>query len=1136
MAKLVRFRGAGVWAFVLLLCASAAGSVEKSPAAKPPQPADAKAGDESKPSGPYDALAYRFIGPPGNRVSAVVGVPGDPNTYYAGAASGGVWKSTDAGIHWKPMFDEQPAQSIGAIGIAPSDPNVVWVGTGEPFIRSDVSLGNGVYKSTDAGKTWTHMGLERTGRIARVIIDPRNPEVVFVAALGTCYGPQPDRGVFRSTDGGKTWQKVLFVDENTGASDLSMDATNPRVLFAGMWPIDIKTWGRKSGGPGGGVYVSRDGGTNWKKIEGHGLPQPPIGKVAVAVAPSNPQRVYALIETGQRGSLWRSDDGGEKWKRVNASRLLNERPHYYTRMLVMPDNPNEVYFPSNGMGATYDGGETSEPIRWGGDNHDMWADPEDPARMMIGNDGGVQISTTRGRQWSFVRLPIGQIYHVATDNRIPYLVYGQMQDDGAMRGPSNTRNGKTIHPALWTSTAGCETGWNIPDPVDPDVVWGGCYAGVVERFDAKTGMSRTVSVWPERTMGAPASDIKLRMNWTFPIAISPHDHNRVYVGSQYVHATSDGGQTWEAISPDLTLNDQSMMKDSGGLTIDNLSVEYAGVVFSIAESPLEKGLIWAGTNDGLVQVTRNGGKDWSNVTPHIPGLPPKGTVDSVEPSRFEAGTCYVAVDLHQVDNRDPFLYKTSDYGKTWRSIAGNIPKSPLSYAHVVRENPHRKGMLFAGTENALYVSFDDGGRWEALQSKLPHAPVYWLTVQEQFHDLVVGTYGRGFYILDDLTPFEQLTDAARGAPAHLFTPRPAYRFRSVSGPGLAPMGAAKGKNPPYGASINYWLKEKAPAPGEEEEAERERNVSDAEATGARKPERRRTVEITIWDTAGKRIRRIEGTNKRGVNRVTWDLRLEPTEPVRLRATPEGNPRVAEEKRFRGKMHRPVLYYGIDELRQGPLAAPGTYTVKLAVNGVEVGTQPLVVQKDPNSAGTESDVADATKLTHALYGDINAAARMLNQLEWSRRQLEDFRRMLSAAKEDPAASAAADELERKLRGVEDLLLQHTITEEDVKSFRGALGLYLKLLWLQAECDSGAADVSGSADLAPTRAEQQVYEALSGQLSEARRKFEQLYAQDVAAFNEAMRAKGYVQIMTVQEPEEPRREEAKEEEDEDDDWAG
>ena len=528
----------------LLLPAAAAGAAEA-----PTRPPD-----------PYAALEYRFVGPPGNRVSAVVGVPGDPNTYYAGAASGGVWKSTDGGTHWKPIFDDQPAQSIGAIAIAPSDPNVVWVGTGESFIRSNVSLGNGVYRSTDAGQTWTHVGLEKTGRISRVVVDPRDPDVAFVAALGTCYGPQQERGVFRTRDGGRTWQRVLFVDEMTGASDLSMDATNPRNLFAGMWPIEIKTWGRTSGGPGGGVYVSRDGGSSWKRIEGHGLPAPPIGKVAVAVAPSDPRRVYALIETGQRGSLWRSDDGGEKWKRVNASRLLNERPHYYTRMLVMPDDAGEVYFPSNGMGATWDGGETAEPIRWGGDNHDMWADPRDPRRMMIGNDGGVQISTTRGRQWSFVRLPIGQMYHVATDDRVPYMVYGQMQDDGSMRGPSNSRSGRRIHPALWTTTAGCETGWNVPDPVDPDVVWGGCYAGVVERFDARTGLARSVSVWPERTMGAPAGEVKLRMNWTFPIALSPHDHQTAYVGSQYVHATSDGGQTWRTISPDLTLNDRSTMR------------------------------------------------------------------------------------------------------------------------------------------------------------------------------------------------------------------------------------------------------------------------------------------------------------------------------------------------------------------------------------------------------------------------------------------------------------------------------------------------------------------------------------------------------------------------------------------------
>ncbi len=1059
---------------------------------------------------PYAELKYRFIGPPGNRVSAVVGVPGDANTYYAGAASGGVWKSVDGGSHWKAIFDDQPAQSIGSIAIAASDPNVVWVGTGEPFIRSNVSLGNGIYKSTDAGKTWTHMGLEKTGRIARVLIDPRNPDVVFAAAIGTGYGPQPERGVFRTSDGGKTWERVLFIDPDTGVSDLAMDPSNPRILIAGAWPIEIRTWGRKSGGANGGLFLSSDGGTTWKRLKGHGLPEPPLGKIAVAIAASNPQRFYALIETGDRGSLWRSDDGGEKWKLVNHSRLLNERPHYYTRMLVMPDNANEVYFPSNGMGATFDGGETSEELSWGGDNHDMWADPQDPRRMMIGNDIGVMISTTRGRQWTTTRLPIGQIYHVTTDNRIPYSVYGQMQDDGSMRGPSNSPGSSGILPAQWTSTAGCETGWATPDPVDPNIVWGGCYAGVVERFDARTGMSRSVSPWPERTMGANAGQIKLRMNWTFPIAISPHDHDTVYVGSQFVHKTTDGGQTWTAISPDLTLNDKSMMGDSGGLTVDNLSVEYAGVVYSIAESPREKGVIWVGTNDGLVQVTRDGGAHWDNVTRNIPGLPPRGTVTAVDPSPFDGAACYVSVDLHQVDNRDPFLYKTADYGKTWKAIASNIPKSPLSYAHVVREDPFRKGLLYAGTENALYVSFDDGGHWEPLQSKLPHAPVYWLTVQPHFRDLVVGTYGRGFYILDDVTPLEQITDAVRGSSAYFFEPRPAYRFRSVSRPALAPVGTSRGQNPPYGALLNYWLKEPAPEPASEKDSKDDQP-------------KKSPIEITVSDAAGEVIRTLHGSNKPGLNRAVWDLRYEPIVAVRLRTTPPGNPHLLEEKRFRGKDRRGVFYYGIKELKNGPLVAPGTYTVRLSVAGKEIGTRQVVVRKDPNSAGTDADVEAATKLSVAIWRDTSAAAGMINQLEWSRKQLEEFQKMLAAAKAGPADLEPAEALGKSLRAVEDRLLQPTLAEADQKSFRGPLELYLKLLWLQAEVGPGAADVSGNADFPPTQAEREVYALLSGQLADTRKAFDELYGKTVPAFNDAMAAKGYVRIMTVNEPEEPGEEE-------------
>ena len=1132
----------------LFALAAAAGAAER----KPSKPAPGRAaGAEAEKLDPFAELQYRFIGPPGNRVASVVGVPGDPNVAYAGASSGGVWKTTDGGVHWRPLFDGQRAQSIGAIAIAPSDPNVVWVGTGETFIRSNVSLGDGVYRSTDAGKTWAHLGLERTGRIGRIAVDPRDPDVALVAAVGTGYGPQQERGVYRTRDGGKSWERVLFVDENTGISDLAMDPNNPRILFAGAWQIDIKTWGRKSGGAGSGIFVSRDGGSTWKRITGHGLPNPPLGKIAVSIAPSDSQRVYALIETGARGSLWRSDDGGENWKLVNHSRLLNERPHYYTRMLVMPDNANEVYFPSNMMGVTYDGGETSDQIRWGGDNHDMWADPKMPSRIMIGNDLGVMITTTRGKQWSAVRLPVGQMYHVATDNRIPYRVYGQMQDDGSMRGPSQVPGAFGIHPGLWTTTAGCETGWTTPDPVDPDIVWGGCYAGVLERFDAKTGMARTVSIWPERTMGANAGQVKLRMNWTFPIAISPHDHNTVYAGSQYVHATSDGGQTWRTISPDLTTNDPTMMGDSGGLTVDNLSVEYAGVVFSIAESPLEKGVIWAGTNDGVVQVTRDGGAHWTNVTPGAAGLPGKGTVDSVEPSRFDAATCYVSLDLHQVDNRDPWIFKTTDYGRTWKAIASDIPKSPLSYVHVVREDPFRRGMLYAGTENALYVSFDDGGHWHPLQGKLPHAPVYWLTVQEHFHDLVVGTYGRGFWILDDVTALEQLTDAVRAEDVHLFEPRAAYRFRAVSSPALAPAGTSRGQNPPYGASIQYWLRRAAPGaekagarpPGQSAQpGARLEGVTEAEAPPTEKPDaeeplpgepkKKPPIEITIFDAAGQRVRGIFASNKAGINRVWWDLRHEPTAEVHLRSTPSGNPHIWEEKRFRGKDRRGVYYYGIDAPRRGPLAAPGTYTVKLVIAGKEY-EQKLVVRKDPNSAASDADVAASTKMSLSLARDIDAAARMINEIEWTRKQLEDFRKMAAASRADKAAISSAEELERRIRALQDKLMQPTLAEADIKSFRGPLGLYLKLVWLQAESNTGGGDVSGNSDFAPTQSQLQVYELLSAGLAEARKEFEEIYGTALPQFNERMRSGSLAQIMRVREPEEPPPPKKPEADDDDED---
>jgi photosystem II stability/assembly factor-like uncharacterized protein len=1020
-------------------------------------------------------LQYRFIGPPGNRLSAVIGVPGDPNTYYVGGASGGVWKSTDGGTGWFPVADGMTAQAIGSLAIAPSDHNVVWAGTGETFIRSNVVPGDGIYKTTDAGKTWTHMGLEKTGRIGRVVIDPRDPDVVFACALGHGYGPQQERGVFKTTDGGVSWRRVLFVDENTGCSDLAMDPTNPRILFVGTWTIDIKTWGRKSGGPGSGVFRSKDGGETWERLS-RGLPESPLGKIAVGVGTTDPRRVYALIETGERGSLWRSDDGGDSWRIVNYSRLLNERPHYYTRMLVMPDNENEVYFPSNGMSVTYDGGETSESLRWGGDNHDMWADPLIPDRMMIGNDLGVMITGTRGRGgWTWMRLPVAQVYHVATDNRVPYWVYGHMQDYSSLRGPSNSL-GEGIHPSLWTTTAGCETGWNIPDPVDHDIVWGGCYAGAIERFDLKTNHARTVSPWPERSMGAPAGELKYRINWTFPIAISPHDHNTVYMGSQYVLATSDGGVSWREISPDLTLNDPSKLGDSGGLTLDNLSVEYFSVVFSIAESPKEPGVIWAGTNDGLVQVTRDAGKTWTNVTKNMPDLAPYGTVSSVEPSRYADGAAYVAVDFHQVGGFDPALYKTTDYGRTWTKIVNGIPRGPLSYTHVLREDPARQGMLYAGTANGVYVSFNDGASWMPLQANLPHAPVHWLEVQPHFNDLVVGTYGRGIWIMDDVTPLQQITPAIAAKPAHLFAPRLAYRFRTQNRRDLAAEGPASGEDPEYGATINYWL------------------------SGSPKD-----VAVTVLGSQGKTVRELHAGRDAGLNRVNWDLRYAPTRDVQLRTTPPTNPHVWEEKRFRGSDTRPILYYGINATKQGPLVLPGTYTVKLVVDGREE-TRTVEVLRDPNTTGTAEDIRRQHDLLYEIYNEVNAVVDMINDIEVWRKQIEDLRTYLGADTQRATVVSQAAEVDQELLAVRDTLMQRTLEDGDAKSFRGPIQLYLKLMWLAAEIGTGAGDISGGVDFAPTQPEMAVHDVLKARLDETRRNYDRLKTQVLPEFNKRLMEQG------------------------------
>ncbi|HJY28249.1 MAG TPA: hypothetical protein VJ306_09500, partial [Pyrinomonadaceae bacterium] len=970
--------------------------------------------------------------------------------------------------HWDPIFDDQPVSSIGALAIAPSDPNIVWAGTGEPWIRSHISVGEGVYKSTDAGKTWKLMGLEKTGRISRVVIDPKNPDIVLVGALGHAYGPQQERGVFRTTDGGKTWERVLFTDEKSGCAHLEMDPNDSKIVYAGMWPLEIHTWGRDSGGPGSGLFKSTDGGVTWKRLTGNGLPTRMTGKIVFAIAPSNSKRIYALIETGDgvplngqetdRGKLWRSDDGGEKWKLVSFDRNLGGRTHYYFRVAVAPDNENETYYLTAGFARSTDGGETARPMLAGGspggDNHDIWIDPTNPNRMAVANDGGVSISTTRGQTWFRIQLPIAQMYHVTVDNRIPYYVYGNEQDDPSYRGPSRTIGGGSIPRSAWQSVGGGESGWATPDPVDPNIVWSsasgsGSVGGIVERFDLRNGQMRRVEVWPDQTNGSPAADLKYRFVWTFPLTISPHDHKKLYVGSQFVHQTTDDGQSWQVISPDLTTNDKSKQGFSGGLTGDNIGVEYFSVIFAIAESPLTKGLIWAGTNDGLVQVTRDGGKNWTNVTKNIPNLPPFGTVSNIEPSRYEPGTAYITVDFHQVNNRDPFIYRTKDFGKTWKAITNGIPHSMLSYAHCIREDPVRRGLLYVGTENGLYVSFDDGEKWEPLQGNLPHAPVYWMVIQEHFNDLVVGTYGRGFWILDDLTPIQQMKQEVRDANASLFPPRPTYRFRPSVTPVTMSDDPSAGQNPQYGAAITYYLKS-APA-GD--------------------------VKIRIEDARGQRVRILNGTKNVGLNRVTWNLEGESTTEVRMQTSPAFAPEVK---------------VGPDGTRNAPgagrlsiLMPPGTYTVKLIAGG-ETLSQPLVIRKDPNSGGTEADIAAQTAMMLDLQKDLESGAQMVNQIESIRSQVEKL--------DSAAVKTAAEAFNKKLIEIEENLIQLRLTGQGQDTVRWPPKLLTKINYLAGGLASG--------DFGPTRQQREVQVLLKQQLAAVRQRLDAVLSQDLPVINKVL----------------------------------
>jgi photosystem II stability/assembly factor-like uncharacterized protein len=1066
---------------------------------------------------PPQAPRFTYAGPaPAGRIAAVAGVPGDTTTYYMGAASGGVWKTTDGARTFMPVFDDQPVQAIGALAVARSNPRIVWAGTGEAWaIRDADVMGDGVYKSTDAGATWQNVGLKESGRIGKIIIHPTNPNIVYVCALGRATGPQQERGVYRTLDGGTTWQRVLFVNENTGCSGVNISIEDPKVLIAGMWEVVMHTWAMFSGGPGSGVYVSRDSGSTWK-LASDGMPKSPVGKIDVAIAPSNGKRMYALIQTADQGSVWRSDDGGAKWKVVSWDRTLIGRAGYYIRIDVNPQNDLEVLIANSSFHRSLDGGETF-PITGGGcgDCHDIWLDPRNPAHWVATGDGGAGITRNHGQSFSQFTLPIGQMYHVAIDDQVPYWIYSNRQDDGTMRGPSNQpvplpnviaapaagaaggggagggggrggrggggaaaddgagpalppgegggggggggggRGGRGGGADVWQADiGGCESGFTLPTPGNPDIIWATCYGNTVTRYDNKVGRARSVSPW-YHTLDSEPNKAKYRCHWTPPLAIDPFDVNTVYYGCQVIFKTSNAGQTWNVISPDLSTNDPTHVVSSGGIIGDNLGQFYGEVVFAIAPSEMQRGLLWAGTNDGKLWNTVDGGVKWNDVGKNIAGVPAWGTIRKIEPSRFEPQTAYVTIDCHMMDDRKPYIYKTTDLGKTWKRISDGLPQDhPLAYAMSIAENPNRKGMLFVGTGSAFYYSLDDGGKWTQFKSGLPAAPVTWIVVAKLSHDVVLSTYGRGLFVLRDITVLEQSDKIVADAPVQIYEPRTGLRQARAG-------------------SIDFTFNLKT-AP-------------------------RDTVKVEFVDSTGAVVRTMRTNGRAGANRVTWDLRHEGPRQVELRTTPPDNPNIWNEPRFRNRTTRPIVHWGIQQpQRTGPIAHPGPYTMRLTVDGTAL-TQKFVIMKDPAISSPAADLVLSTRAQARIRDDIDSTVVVINRLEIMRKQIEDLVKSDSTARD---LKAALGDLDRKALDVELKLLSKSDLHSDDKWYVEQYKVYLNLLWLAGEVGTGASDVAGGAEYRPTDASMGVLAEIERDLGAAKVAFATFMDKDLAAFNKTM----------------------------------
>jgi photosystem II stability/assembly factor-like uncharacterized protein len=907
----------------------------------------------------YSSIQWRLVGPfRGGRAGTVTGVVGDPNLYYMGTAGGGVWKSEDAGNTWECISDGYFGGSIGTVAVSESDPNVIYVGEGEQTLRGNVSSGNGMWKSTDAGKTWEFIGLEGSEHIARIRIHPQNPDIVYVAAIGNLWIPNETRGVYRSVDGGKTWERILYVSDKAGAGDLIMDPNNPRILYASTWEMKRNGYRMDSGGPDSRMFKSTDGGDHWTDIsETPGLPGFPWGIVGIAVSPLDSNRVWAIIEAAD-GGVFRSEDGGKTWKKINENRALRQRAWYYSRIYADPQNADKVYVMNVSYGVSTDGGKTFELKNAPhGDHHDLWIDPENNQRMIIADDGGAQVSNDGGENWTtYHNQPTAQFYRVTTDNHFPYRIYGAQQDNSTVRILHRT-SGNSIGESDWEPTAGGESAHLAPDPKNNDIVYGGTYKGYMMRMDHSVDQTRSVNVWPDNPAGSGAEVMKYRFNWNFPIAFSIHDPNRLFAGSNFLHVTENEGQSWEVISPDLTRGLPETIRSSGGpITQDNTGAEFYSNLFAISESPLEKGVIWVGSDDGLIHVSRDEGQTWENVTPTK--LSPKlNMINCIDPSPFKKGTAYVAATSYKFGDYTPYLYKTTDYGKSWTLITQGIKTN--HYTRAIRSDKTREGLLYAGTEWGMYISFDDGKNWQSFQLNLPVTSIRDLHVRD--NDLIAATHGRSFWMIDDLTPLHQLSDAVAGSKFHLFKPDDAYRMQQ-SGWGRADL-RLEGENHPNGAIIHYYLE-------------------DLEETD--------TVLLDILDASGNPV--VQFSNK------AREDKHDPSAVKPLSVKPGGN-RFIWNLRYPGftSFEGMVLY---SSPNIGPKAVPGTYRVRLTVNG-DSRNESFQVLKDPRLPNSETDYQKQFDFLVEVRDEVSRAneaivkiRKLKEDLQYLKAKYEDHPELLS----------------------------------------------------------------------------------------------------------------------------------------------